>query len=196
MKRSFPVFTCAVAFALAVPALCQTDSGEIKSELRNPRKWAISVEGGANSLSSIAGPVATLYAHPQMAVDLGLGISKVGPRLGFRTRYLFSREKMAYFAGLGLKHGFGWDDRDVEVDDPDSDGNINLRIESGTYLDLMAGAEYLANNGFLLIVNVGYSKMLALFYELPADSGYSRDTIKSSVLGSGILFSVSLGKAF
>src|SRR5690606_23921079 len=156
MKRS--LYGSALALALlAAPALSQTDSSEVDSELRNPRKWALSAEVGVNSLSSAIGPVATFYVKPQIAVDLGLGLRSVGIRPGFRARYAFSREKTAYFAGAGLKYGMGTNGKDIEVEDPETKEKVKLQIEAGTFLDLMVGVEFMAHNGFLVIGTAGYS---------------------------------------
>ena len=100
----------------------QSDSAQAESsgadapELRKPRNWALSAEIGMNSLSSMMGPVATWYVSPHYALDFGAGLSAVGLRPGVRGRYLFSLEKTAYFAGLGLKYGMGTGDETVKIE--------------------------------------------------------------------------------
>lgn len=198
MIRAFAGFTLALTL-LAAPALAQSDSTESDVELRNPRKWALSAEVGVNSLSSLMGPVATFYVKPQIAVDLGIGLSSVGLRPGLRARYAFSREKTAYFAGAGLKQGLGTGGEDIEIEDPDTKEKINIQIDAGTFLDLMVGVEFMADNGFLVIATAGYSTLLGdKLYTVSDGFTASEDAIKlfDTVFGSGIMLSVSLGKAF
>lgn len=196
MIRAFPI-----AVALFVSqAFCQTDSSDSQaSEARKPRSWALSAEIGVNSLGSLIGPVATFYVKPRIPVDLGVGVSSTGLRPGLRARYLFSLDRVAYFAGLGLKYGMGTGDRDAELEDPGTKEKIKIQVDPSPFLDLSVGTEYLANNGFLVIANAGYSQLLG-GKNYSVASGYTAsDKAKKAldtVMGSGIMLSVSLGKAF
>ncbi len=186
-----------VAAFLPLQALCQTDSSGI--ELRKPRAWALSAEIGMNSLSSLIGPVATFYVKPQIGVDLGVGLSSVGLRPGLRARYLFSLEKLAYFGGIGLKYGLGTGGEEILVEDPDTKKKIGMQIDPSTYLDLMVGLDYLADNGFLILANAGFSALLGgKNFAFSSGTVVSEKTEKTfkTVFGSGIMLSVSLGKAF
>src|SRR4051812_42587592 len=78
---------CTAPFAKSAPAARNQPK---------PRPWALTAEAGINSLASLAGPVVSFYPKPQLAVDLGAGLSSGGLRPGLRARYLFSREKFAY----------------------------------------------------------------------------------------------------
>lgn len=177
-----------------------SESTESESpELRKPRTWALSAEIGMNSLSSLLGPVATWYVTPRYAVDFGAGLSSVGLRPGVRGRYLFSLEKTAYFAALGLKYGLGSADQYVEVKDPHTDKELEIKIDGCGFIDASVGVEYVADNGFQVIANAGYSQLWGgrnYHYRqgsVPSDKG---DKAFETIFGSGIMLSVALGKAF
>ncbi len=188
----FPVLFCAIAFS---SAKAQTDS----SDFRQQRKWAISAEIGMNSLSSLIGPVGTFYAMPSLAVDIGAGLSSSGLRPGVRARYLFtSKDKTSFFGGLGLKQGLGSGGQEIKLKDTDTKQELKLETEPTSFLDFMLGVEFLANNGFLVIANAGYSQLLTdtpytITAGVPSDKGKKA---LDAVFGSGIMLSVSLGKAF
>jgi hypothetical protein len=178
-------------------AFSQTDSAE--SEARNPRAWAISGEVGMNSLASLIGPVATWYVQPRVAMDFAMGLSGVGWRPGLRTRYLFSNEKLSYSGGLGFKYGLGTGGKYAEVEDPDTKAKINVKIEPCAFLDLSLGLDYMAGNGFLVIANAGYSSLLGgknYVVKSGETASDKAEKVFDLAFGSGIMLSVSLGKAF
>jgi hypothetical protein len=191
---------------IAPAAHCQTDSAQTadgrespESEFRKPRVWALSAEMGLNSLSSLVGPVATWYVKPQIALDMGVGLSSGGLRPGLRARYLFSREKVSYFGGLGLKYALGSAGKFIEVEDPDTKKKFKIEIDGSGYVDGSLGVEYLADNGFLVIANAGYSQLWGgiNFHVAEGDAASEKAMdLYKAVLGSGIMLSVSLGKAF
>ncbi len=187
-------------FLLAVfssSAFCQIDSAD--SDLRKPRTWAISGEIGMNSLASLYGLTATWYAKPSLAVDAGVGESSVGLRPGLRARYLFGPEKIAYFVGAGIKYGLGSGDQGIKFSDPETKKDILLKTEASGFGDLMVGVEFLANNGFLVIANAGYSVLLGgknYSFAIGSDVSDKTDKACNTIFGSGIMLSVSLGKAF
>lgn len=206
MMRVLSGFALAASL-LTAPALAQTEpdssrpeaSSESDAELRKPRKWALSAELGMNSLSSLVGPVATFYVKPQIAVDLGVGVSSVGIRPGMRARYAFSREKTAYFAGIGFKHGLGTGGEEIEIEDPDTKEKLKMEVDASNFLDFMVGVEFMADNGFLVIATAGYSTLLGdQVYTVSSATPASDKAIKAfdTIFGSGIMLSVSLGKAF
>ena len=148
-----------LAALLATQVFCSTDSAQTDTipgpELRHQRRWAISGELGVNGLSSLIGPVFTWYAAPNIPLDLGTGLSAVGWRPGLRARYLFSQGKTAWFAGLGFKYGLGTAGAEAKVQDPDTKQDIKFKLEPSPFADVSMGMEFLANNGFLLILNGG-----------------------------------------
>jgi hypothetical protein len=177
-------------------AFSNTDS--LDSEMRKPRQWALSAEVGINSLSSLLGPVVTYYAHPLIAVDMGLGLSSSGLRPGVRGRYLFTHEKTSFSGGIGFKYGLGSDGVETKFKDPDTKVDLKITTEKTAFLDFMLGADFMADNGFLVIANLGWSQLLTskpyvIVSGTPSDQG---EKVLNTVFGSGLLLSVSLGKAF
>jgi hypothetical protein len=134
-----------------------------------------------------------------MAVDLGAGLSFSGLRPGVRTRFLFSQNKLAYFGGIGLKHGMGSGGRDVEVEDAETQEKILIQTQGSTFVDLSLGMDYLRDDGLLFIANAGYSQSLS-GNNYSVSSGYSATDralkIFDTVYGSGLMLSFSLGKAY
>ena len=212
MSRTVPLLLAAFLFPVAAfsqpesapAAATAADSsapsdGDEAPEMRKPRSWALSAEIGMNSLSSLVGPAATWYVAPHYALDFGMGLSSVGLRPGVRGRYLFSLEKTAYFAALGLKYGMGTGDKSVEVEDPDTKEKLDVEIDGCGFADVSVGVEYVADNGFQVIANAGYSVLLGgQNYHFAVDTQPSDKGEKAfkTVFGSGIMLSVSLGKAF
>lgn len=189
---SLSILICAFAFS---GARAQTDS----SDFRHQRQWGVSAEVGLNSLASLVGPMLTYYAMPSLAVDVGAGLSISGLRPGARLRYLFTpKDKASFYGGLGLKSGFGSGDQDIKVKDTDTQSDIRLQTRPTSFLDFMLGVEFLANNGFLVMANAGYSQLLTSKPYVMTDGTPSDKTKKAldAIFGSGILLSVSLGKAF
>ena len=187
----------AIIAILSTQSFSQSDSAE--TEMRNPRAFGISGEVGMNSLGSLLGPVATFYVKPQIALDLGFGLSSVGLRPGVRARYLFSKEKMAYTLGAGLKYGLGTGEEFVPIEDEKNKTTVHVKIKPSTFVDLTAGTDFLANNGFLLIANVGYSlRVGGKNYEVQSGEFPSKETNQAFrlVFGSGILLSISAGWGF
>jgi hypothetical protein len=211
MTRIAPALFLAAAL-LPCSAFCQSDpaaaadssalsdsEADDAPEFRKQRTWALSGEIGMNSLSSLVGPVATWYVAPNYALDFGAGLSSGGLRPGLRARYLFSLEKTSYFGAIGLKYALGTADEYVKVKDPDTEKDIELQIDGSGYIDASVGVEYLADNGFLVIANAGYSQLWGgQNYHYRPGSVVSDEAVKlyKAVLGSGIMLSVSLGKAF
>lgn len=184
--------------AYSQSAIAQTDTAS--PEHRNPRTFAVSAEIGLNSLGSLAGPVVSYYPNPRIAVEAGAGIFTVGGlRPGIRARYLFTPlDRVSFSCGLGYKYGLGSGDAEVEVKDPDTQADLKIVIDPSSFIDGMLGFEFLANNGFLVIANVGYSQLLGGKYYKVTSGTLSEKGGKAFdfVFDSGILLSVSLGKAF
>lgn len=175
-----------------------SESDSLQSDLRQPRQWAVSAEVGMNSLSSLIGPVVSYYVKPQIAVDVGVGLSGSGIRPGFRGRYLFSMEKTSYFGGLGFKYGIGTLGQEAKVKDAETKAELVLTTGKSAFLDYCLGADYLADNGFLVLAEIGWSSLLTdhpytLVRGTPSEKGTKALNI---AFGSGLMLAVSLGKAF
>lgn len=175
------------------------DEEDEEEDARRPRKLALSAEIGINSLASLFGGLATYYALPGLALDLGAGFSSGGLRPGVRVRYLFTpRDQTSFFAGAGFKGALGTLGQEAKVKDPETKAELAFTLDPAAYADLQVGSEFLAGNGFLVIFNAGYSFLLAGGgYEFT--SGSPSDKLKKGfdgALGSGIMLSVSLGFGF
>jgi hypothetical protein len=193
LKPLLPVFTLMLLFT---QCFSETDSSQI--EFRKPRQWALSAEVGLNSLSSLVGPVFSYYVRPQVALDLGVGLSSTGTRPGLRARYLFSKEKTSFFGGAGFKYGLGTDGEKVDFKDTETKVDLKMTLGKSAFMDLMLGVDFLANNGFLVLAEIGWSQLITKMPYTIVDGTPSQKTIKALdfTLGSGLMLSASLGKAF
>jgi hypothetical protein len=193
----FPLRRLTLAL-LVTAAAGFAQSGDSAQDLRRPHRWGLSAEIGMNSLSSLIGPVLTVYVKPAIALDLGAGLSAGGLRPGLRARYLFTpNDKVSYFAGAGFKEALGSGGQEVKVKDPDTKEELGIKVSPASFADLMVGSEYQAGNGFLVIANAGYSFLLnGKSYEFTAGAP-SDKAIKTfdTIFGSGVMLSVSLGWA-
>ncbi len=190
------VMASLAVMSLSKPSFSQTDSERV--EFRRPRIWAVSGEIGMNSLSSLVGPTFTYLALPRIALDAGMGISSSGLRPGVRARYLFSMEKTSFFGGIGFKYGFGSFGKEAKVEDPDTKKDLHLKTGQSAFADGMLGVDFTANNGFMVVGSAGWSQLLSND-PYTFTSGTPSDKAKKAydtIFGSGILLSVSLGKAF
>lgn len=194
MRLAFPLTALICALAIS-GAKAQTDS----SDFRHQRKWAVSGEVGLNSLSSLVGPMLTCYVMPSLAVDAGAGLSVSGLRPGVRARYLFTpKDKASFYGGLGLKTAFGSGEQDLKAKDVDTKEEFRFKTNPTDFLDFMLGVEFLANNGFLVMGNAGYSQLLTSKpYEITVGApGDKTKKAFDTIFGSGIMLSISLGIAF
>jgi hypothetical protein len=190
---------CLALTVLAAVATAQTEEAAANPDLRKPRSTAVSLEIGANSISSLAGLKGTFFVTPQVALDAGLGILTVtGLRPGIYGRYLFNRKKFSPFAYAGLKYGIGSGGQAVEVEDPDTDVTYGLKVKPSPYADFGLGIDYLAHNGFYLTGGLGWSQLLSgKNYEWEgAVPPEEFDDAINFMLGSGLGLFLSLGYAF
>lgn len=175
-----------------------TDGADDGNHVRQYRTVALSVEGGMNSLASVAGLKGTYFATPQVAIDLGLGVSTTGLRPGIYGRYLFSDGKFAPFVYTGFKYGLGSGGAHITIEDPDTNIPYDVDVKPSPFLDFGLGIDYLAHNGFYLTGAMGWSHLLRnRNYEwVGAEPPSDVDDMVTFVLGSGLAFSLGLGYAF
>src|SRR6186713_1386462 len=69
--------------------------------IRAQRRLALTGEIGWNGLAGF-GPVLTYYPGPHFGLDLGLGFSLLGGKIGLRGRYNFLTSAWTPFLGLGF----------------------------------------------------------------------------------------------
>ena len=171
------------------------DENASRSNVRKPRPVAVSAEIGMNSLASMAGLTATVFVVPQVAVDLGLGLSAAGLRSGIRGRYLFSPKKFSPFAYGSLDYSSGLGTYQEEG----TDNTLTVTVNSALFLGLGRGFDSMADNGFYWIACAGWSALLG-----GQDFQWSQDSFPSSddkaaqklIDGSGPTLSFSAGYAF
>jgi hypothetical protein len=188
--------TCLALLLLILPVSAQ--SPEEETYARKPRNAAVSAEVGMNSLSSLVGLKGTFFVAPQVAVDLGLGVSNTGLRPGVYGRYLFSGAKFTPYAYGGFKYGLGSGGATIEVEDPDTGVMYNVEVKPSPFVDFGLGIDYLAHNGFYFTAALGWSELLTgKNYEwVGATPPEDVDNVMNFLLGSGLAFSLSLGYAF
>ncbi len=192
------IVTASLLF-LSIPAIGSDEISEASDpSFRTPRQSSISLELGANSLASLVGVTYGYYFQPQMALDVGLGLSGVGIRPGLRARYNFSRKKLSPFVSGAFKYGLGTGNTEVSVEDIDTKEKLFLKISPSAFLDVGLGVDYLANNGFLFLGTVGYSMLMGgdnFTVVSGSPSPRSQDALKLAY-GSGVTLGLSFGKAF
>lgn len=164
---------------------------------RKPRTGAVSLEVGANSLSSLAGIKGTVFLSPQVAMDVGLGLSLAGFRTGVYGRYLFSTAKLTPFVYGGLKYAMGLPG--LEMEDVETGAPYKMNIEPSAFGDVGFGIDYLANFGLYITAGFGWSQLLGssnVEYVSGATPTQEDQDINDLIAGSGIGFFLSLGYAF
>lgn len=166
--------------------------------VRKPRSTAVSLELGGNSLASLLGVKGTIFIDPQLAVDVGLGLSGTGLRPGVYARYLFSKAKMTPYVYGGAKIGLGTNGQSFEVEDPETEEMLELEIETSPFIDAGVGLDYMANNGFYFNLGLGWSQLIGgrnFEYTAgnPSEEAYD---LGDFVYGSGLALFLSLGYAF
>ncbi len=188
----------ALAALLMLPAAAIAQVPDsLNPYVRKPRTAAVSLELGANSLSSLIGLKGTFFVTPQWAVDAGLGLSNTALRPGLYARYLFTPAKFTPFAYGGFKYGIGTGGRYVETKDPDTNEEIGLKVEPSPFLDAGLGIDYLAHNGFYFTGGLGWSQLLrGKNYALAGDASEDARNAFKFIMGSGIALFLSLGYAF
>lgn len=185
--------------ATAVSAQGITPESEfVDPSLRKPRTGAVSLEVGGNSLASLLGLKYSHFVTPQVAVDVGIGLSGAGLRPGVYGRYLLSPKKFSPFVYGGFKYGMGSMGQTFEVTDPETDQTLGIEIDPSPFLDFGVGLDYLAHNGFYLVCGMGWSQLLGGDnYTWKAGSPTEdADAVAELAYGSGLALFLSLGYAF
>lgn len=169
--------------------------------IRERRRLALTGEIGWNGLAGF-GPVLTYYAHPHVALDLGLGFSLLGAKAGLRTRYLFLESPLTPFIGAGINatSGLGKATSDP-AQNPESNPNrepVTVNVEASYLVQAVMGIDYIHRRGFTLIASAGYAHLLnddnyqVLAGELTDDERRGFDI----AFGGGLVLSIAMGYAF
>ena len=169
--------------------------------IRERRRLALTGEIGWNGLAGF-GPVLTYYAHPHVALDLGLGFSLMGGKAGLRTRYLFLKSAVTPFIGAGVNatSGFGEATSDP-AKNPDSDPNrepVTVNVGASYLVQGVVGLDYVHRRGFTLIASGGYAHLLNddNWRVLDGELTSEEERGFNIAFGGGLVLSLSMGYAF
>jgi len=199
MKHFFFSIVFATLFILMSDySYANTDSLDsmVKAPIRSERINALTFELGWNSLAGI-GPNYHYFVNPNVCVDIGLGISGVGLKIGGRGRYLISKKNFTQFLGAGFIYASGTLGGEAELDN--KDGTIvHMKLKSSPFLQLVGGIEYIAEGGFMFMANIGYAKLL-IEDNVEIISGTPDDTMETIIdiaYRSGITITLNFGYSF
>lgn len=173
--------------------------GVSNSDLRIPHVFAFGAEIGMNSLASLIGFTGTFFIVPQVAVDMGLGLSVTGLHTGVRGRYLFSPKKLSPFAYGGVEYSSGLGTYTETLTDNGNSNTLTVTVNAATFIDAGLGFDFMANNGFYWVACFGWSQLLGgqNFAWAPGSYPTSDDNSAQKLIdGSGPTLSFSGGYAF
>lgn len=169
--------------------------------IRAQRRLALTGEVGWNGLAGF-GPVLTYYAHPHVALDLGLGFSLLGGKAGLRTRYLFLKSPITPFIGVGFNatSGFGEATTDPKSDpqgDPTRDP-ATVNVGASYLVQGVIGIDYIHRRGFTLIASGGWAHLLNKNNYQVLDGELTEDEERGFNIAfkGGLVLSASMGYAF
>lgn len=173
----------------------QPSSEELLEPVRARRPFVIAGELGWNSLSGL-GVVAAYHFVPELAVELGMGISLAGLKSGVRVRGNLLRSNWTPTVGLGFSVAGGLGDA-FDVDPEDADGReARLKVLATPMAQFSAGVTYTADGGGYFTALAGYAVLLRKknVKLISGDDSLRHDFQR--VLGSGLVISLSGGYAF
>jgi len=131
--------------------------------IRAQRRLALLGEVGWNGIAGF-GPNLTFRAHPNVSIDLGLGLSLVGWKVGLRGRYLIFKGPVTPFIGVGVMTAGGFGSEPIEISDKNENPNripLNVKIKPSVWLQSVAGVDWVAYKGFTLIGTAGWASVLS-----------------------------------
>jgi len=176
----------------------QVEAAPAQAPVSAPRREArlvFAAEGGWNGLAGVGGVNALIHMHRRYALDLGVGYSPAGTKVGTRFRYKFLNTAFKPFAGAGYAYTTGRGSHEDVV----RSGFVatTYKVTPSHSLALTTGVEYLAPFGLDVLAAVGYSWLLnsniqAVDRPLNTDQRLSL----SNLYGSGLSVSMSVGYAF
>jgi hypothetical protein len=120
-------------------------------------------EVGWNGIAGF-GPNLTYRVHPNLSVDLGVGLSLLGWKGGLRGRYLILQGPVTPFIGVGVISAGGFGSEPIELTDKDAEPNrepLNVKIKPSLWLQSVAGVDWVASNGFTIVGSAGWASVLS-----------------------------------
>lgn len=190
------IFASLIIF-IAVAVQAQMKFGDMELPIRMTRTFGLSGNIGLKSLTGL-GVTFQYYISPKVGLDAGVGISNYGYNLGARGRYIFLKNNFSPFAGAGFIYGTGSFNAIVSLEDIESGDEIWLVINPCRFVQIVGGAELVANKGFFLMFSVGVS---ILVHDNPYEiiQGNPSEAMESSlniIYGTGFSTEVSIGYIF
>jgi hypothetical protein len=165
--------------------------------VRAERRLALLGEWGWNGLAGF-GPILVFHAHPQLSLELGLGLALVGAKIGLRARYNFLDGPVTPFVGVGLLGGSGFDAPTRDIASDQNNTELNIKLRPSTFIQSVVGLDWTSRDGFTLVSAVGYA------WRVSADNveivtGVPTPEERQAldvVFGSSIVISFGIGYSF
>jgi len=182
--------TLILTVLLAVPSLAENEDRPIRAD----RKLGIQFEAGWNGLSGL-GVNVNYHVIPMLSLDLGAGLSGVGPKLGARGRLNMGTGNWVPYLGAGVIHAFGTLDQTVDLSD--SGSTVTLELLPTQFVQAVFGVEFVASGGFTFGANAGYA--FRLRENVRIVSGTPTEEMQQVIdiaYGSGLVLALSLGYTF
>ncbi|MEI9938262.1 MAG: hypothetical protein WDO69_13660 [Pseudomonadota bacterium] len=170
--------------------------------IRAQRRLALLGEVGWNGIAGF-GPNLTFRAHPNLSLDLGVGFSLVGWKVGLRGRYLLLKGPVTPFIGVGVMTGggLGSDSQPIEINNKDDDPNrvpLNVKVKPSLWLQSVAGVDWVASNGFTLIGTAGWAQVLSSdpVEIITGTPTHDEQQALNALFRSSIVTTIALGYSF
>jgi hypothetical protein len=160
--------------------------------VRARRPLSFGGELGWNGLAGL-GLNFSFHPVPNLALDTGFGLGLTGWKLGLRARANFLEGEWSPLLGAGILYSVGSADNELEI--KTDDDAVKVKYLGAPHLQLVGGVNYTSQSGFTFMAMTGYSILLRknVTYVSGSEQLY-RDT--KSLVGSGIVLSISLGHSF
>ncbi len=133
--------------------------GQQELSIREIRTTAISGNIGWNGLTGI-GVTYNNYFAKNIGIDLGVGLSTTGVKIGGRLNYFFSDKNFSPLASAGVNYGFGLGDTEVKFRNDNTGNEFNYKISASPFAQIGGGIEYMSDGGFMFRGLVGYAILL------------------------------------
>ena len=189
----------------AVPAVVVVDPAQkpvrqSTGPVRAQRRLALTGEVGWNGIAGF-GPSLTFRAHPNLSVDLGAGLGLVGWKVGLRARYLLLKGPVTPFIGAGVMAASGFGSEPLELSNEQDDPHrtpLNVKILPSTWLQGVAGVDWVAANGFTMIGALGWAEVLGddPVQVVTGTPTPDEEQALNAIFRSSIVMTIALGYSF
>ena len=162
---------------------------------RSDRQFAITSDSGLKSMTGV-GVAFTYYPSTNIALDAGFGVGVQRFKGGLRGRYLILQKNFTPYVGLGVFFHPTQVNNVEFISLNGFDPPYTADLNSSTYGQLIIGFEYMSDGGFVIGLNLGYSRN---FNSTPwtSDVGAQQDIdLLNFLYGSGLCTGFNIGYAF